>query len=206
MTTREANKNWYYVDVCYDDVKPRVHGPDPRENAGDMRHVNFLVSPSGLEGRYSKYYDYIDSLYDGYTYTKNSTPDMKDGQVVLNNGKPHYFTPRRKTRTRPVTPIPATRIPGSPLSAAPSTSTIITSIYVDTTTNQNLLQQHAPPAGENGNNGSSGSGSSGNNSQMQQFMKKMQSRAPILWKHVRVMRTTISAKRIPAAPAASTSA
>ena len=56
-----------------------------------MRHVNFLVSPSGLEGRYSKYYDYIDSLYDGYTYTKNKNPDVDDdGNVVLNNGKPHY--------------------------------------------------------------------------------------------------------------------
>lgn len=129
MTTGEANKNWYYVDVCYDDVNTECMAQTRVENAGDMRHVNFLVSPSGLEGRYSKYYDYIDSLYDGKTYTKNKEPDKDDkGNVILNNGKEHYLTPRRKTRTRNVTPIPATRIPGSPLSAAPSTSTIITSI------------------------------------------------------------------------------
>lgn len=30
MTTGEANKNWYYVDVCYDDVNTEWHGPDPR--------------------------------------------------------------------------------------------------------------------------------------------------------------------------------
>ena len=179
MTTGEANKNWYYVDVCYDDVNTECMAQTRVENAGDMRHVNFLVSPSGLEGRYSKYYDYIDSLYDGYTYTKNKNPDVDDdGNVVMNNGKPHYSYTRddNKNETR--------------YTDTCYEDTWFTSIcspiyfddnyfyYVDTTTNQNLYNNMRRQQAENGNSGSSGSGSSGNNSQMQQFMKKMQNQGP----------------------------
>lgn len=179
MTTGEANKNWYYVDVCYDDVNTECMAQTRVENAGDMRHVNFLVSPSGLEGRYSKYYDYIDSLYDGYTYTKNKKPDKDDaGNVVLNNGKSHYSYTRddNKNETR--------------YTDTCYEDTWFTSIcspiyfdnnyfyYVDTTTNQNLYNNMRRQQAENGNSGNSGSGSSGNNSQMQQFMKKMQNQGP----------------------------
>ena len=178
MTTGENNKNWYYVDVCYDDVNTECMAQTRVENAGDLRHVNFLVSPSGLEGRYSKYYDYIDSLYDGYTYTKNSTPDMKDGQVVLNNGKPHYSYTKAENKNE-------TRYTDTCYEDTWFTS-ICSPIYfdndyfyyVDTTTNQNLYNNMRRQQAENGNSGSSGSGSSGNNSQMQQFMKKMQSQGP----------------------------
>lgn len=45
MTTGEANKNWYYVDVCYDDVNTECMAQTRVENAGDMRHVNFLFLP-----------------------------------------------------------------------------------------------------------------------------------------------------------------
>lgn len=178
MTTGEANKNWYYVDVCYDDVNTECMAQTRVENAGDLRHVNFLVSPSGLEGRYSKYYDYIDSLYDGYTYTKNSTPDMKDGQVVLNNGKPHYSYTKTDNKNE------------KRYTDTCYEDTWFTSIcspiyfdnnyfyYVDTTTNQNLYNDMRRKQAENGDSGSSGSGSSGNNSQMQQFMKKMQNQGP----------------------------
>ena len=179
MTTGEANKNWYYVDVCYDDVNTECMAQTRVENAGDLRHVNFLVSPSGLEGRYSKYYDYIDSLYDGYTYTKNSTPDMKDGQVVLNNGKPHYSYTKAENKNE------------KRYTDTCYEDTWFTSIcspiyfdnnyfyYVDTTTNQNLYNDMRRQQSENGSSGSgSGSGSSGNNSQMQQFMKKMQNQGP----------------------------
>lgn len=178
MTTGEANKNWYYVDVCYDDVNTECMAQTRVENAGDMRHVNFLVSPSGLEGRYSKYYDYIDSLYDGYTYTKNSTPDMKDGQVVLNNGKPHYsYT---KTENKNETRYTDTCYEDTWFTSICSPIYFDNNYfyYVDTTTNQNLYNNMRRQQAENGNNGSSGSGSSGNNSQMQQFMKKMQSQGP----------------------------
>ena len=180
MTTGEANKNWYYVDVCYDDVNTECMAQTRVENAGDMRHVNFLVSPSGLEGRYSKYYDYIDSLYDGYTYTKNKNPDVDDdGNVVMNNGKPHYSYTRddNKNETR--------------YTDTCYEDTWFTSIcspiyfddnyfyYVDTTTNQNLYNNMRRQQAENGNSGSSGSGSSGSgSSQMQQFMKKMQNQGP----------------------------
>ena len=179
MTTGEANKNWYYVDVCYDDVNTECMAQTRVENAGDLRHVNFLVSPSGLEGRYSKYYDYIDSLYDAYTYTKNKEPDKDDkGNVILNNGKPHYSYTRddNKNETR--------------YTDTCYEDTWFTSIcspiyfddnyfyYVDTTTNQNLYNNMRRQQAENGNNGNSGSGSSGNNSQMQQFMKKMQNQGP----------------------------
>ena len=178
MTTGEANKNWYYVDVCYDDVNTECMAQTRVENAGDLRHVNFLVSPSGLEGRYSKYYDYIDSLYDGYTYTKNKDPDMKDGQVVLNNGKPHYSYTKAENKNE-------TRYTDTCYEDTWFTS-ICSPIYfddnyfyyVDTTTNQNLYNDMRRKQAENGDSGSSGSGSSGNNSQMQQFMKKMQNQGP----------------------------
>ena len=178
MTTGEANKNWYYVDVCYDDVNTECMAQTRVENAGDLRHVNFLVSPSGLEGRYSKYYDYIDSLYDGYTYTKNKDPDMKDGQVVLNNGKPHYSYTKADNKNE-------TRYTDTCYEDTWFTS-ICSPIYfddnyfyyVDTTTNQNLYNDMRRKQAENGDSGSSGSGSSGNNSQMQQFMKKMQNQGP----------------------------
>ena len=180
MTTGEANKNWYYVDVCYDDVNTECMAQTRVENAGDMRHVNFLVSPSGLEGRYSKYYDYIDSLYDGYTYTKNKEPDKDDaGNVVLNNGKPHYSYTKAENKNE-------TRYTDTCYEDTWFTS-ICSPIYfdnnyfyyVDTTTNQNLYNNMRRQQAENGNNGSSGSGSSGNNAQMmQQFMKKMQNQGP----------------------------
>ena len=179
MTTGEPNKNWYYVDVCYDDVNTECMAQTRVENAGDLRHVNFLVSPSGLEGRYSKYYDYIDSLYDGYTYTKNKEPDKDDaGNVVLNNGKPHYSYTKAENKNE-------TRYTDTCYEDTWFTS-ICSPIYfdnnyfyyVDTTTNQNLYNNMRRQQSENGNNGNSGSGSSGNNSQMQQFMKKMQNQGP----------------------------
>lgn len=179
MTTGEANKNWYYVDVCYDDVNTECMAQTRVENAGDLRHVNFLVSPSGLEGRYSKYYDYIDSLYDGYTYTKNKNRDVDDdGNVVLNNGKPHYSYTKAENKNE-------TRYTDTCYEDTWFTS-ICSPIYfdnnyfyyVDTTTNQNLYNNMRRQQSENGNNGNSGSGSSGNNSQMQQFMKKMQNQGP----------------------------
>lgn len=179
MTTGDPNKNWYYVDVCYDDVNTECMAQTRVENAGDLRHVNFLVSPSGLEGRYSKYYDYIDSLYDGYTYTKNKEPDKDDaGNVVLNNGKPHYSYTKTENKNE-------TRYTDTCYEDTWFTS-ICSPIYfdndyfyyVDTTTNQNLYNNMRRQQSENGNNGNSGSGSSGNNSQMQQFMKKMQNQGP----------------------------
>ena len=179
MTTGEANKNWYYVDVCYDDVNTECMAQTRVENAGDLRHVNFLVSPSGLEGRYSKYYDYIDSLYDGFTYTKNKDPDVDDdGNVVLNNGKPHYSYTKTENKNE-------TRYTDTCYEDTWFTS-ICSPIYfdndyfyyVDTTTNQNLYNNMRRQQAENGNSGNSGSGSSGNNSQMQQFMKKMQNQGP----------------------------
>ena len=179
MTTGEPNKNWYYVDVCYDDVNTECMAQTRVENAGDLRHVNFLVSPSGLEGRYSKYYDYIDSLYDGYTYIKNKEPDKNDdGSYVMNNGKPHYSYTKEDNKNE-------TRYTDTCYEDTWFTS-ICSPIYfddnyfyyVDTTTNQNLYNNMRRQQAENGNSGSSGSGSSGNNSQMQQFMKKMQSQGP----------------------------
>lgn len=179
MTTGEPNKNWYYVDVCYDDVNTECMAQTRVENAGDLRHVNFLVSPSGLEGRYSKYYDYIDSLYDGYTYIKNKEPDKDDkGNVILNNGKPHYTYTKADNKNE-------TRYTDTCYEDTWFTS-ICSPIYfdnnyfyyVDTTTNQNLYNNMRRQQAENGDSGSSGSGSSGNNSQMQQFMKKMQNQGP----------------------------
>lgn len=170
MTTGEANKNWYYVDVCYDDVNTECMAQTRVENAGDLRHVNFLVSPSGLEGRYSKYYDYIDSLYDGYTYTKNKEPDKDDKEhysyTRSDNPDEHRYTDTCYEDTW-FTSI-----------CSPIYFDDNYFYYVDTTTNQNLYNDMRRKQAENGDSGSSGSGSSGNNSQMQQFMKKMQNQGP----------------------------
>ena len=178
MTTGETNKNWYYVDVCYDDINTECMAQTRVENAGDLRHVNFLVSPSGLEGRYSKYYDYIDSLYDGYTYTKNSTPDMKDGQVVLNNGKPHYSYTRSNNPNEHRYEDTCYEDTWFTSICSPIYFDNNYFYYVDTTTNHNLFNNMRRQQAENGNSGNSGSGSSGNNPQMQQFMKKMQNQGP----------------------------
>ena len=180
MTTGEANKNWYYVDVCYDDVNTECMAQTRVENAGDLRHVNFLVSPSGLEGRYSKYYDYIDSLYDGYTYTKNKEPDKNDdGSYVMNNGKPHYsYT---KTENKNETRYTDTCYEDTWFTSICSPIYFDNNYfyYVDTTTNQNLYNNMRRQQSENGSSGSgSGSSSSGDKSQMQQFMKKMQNQGP----------------------------
>ncbi len=179
MTTGEANKNWYYVDVCYDDVNTECMAQTRVENAGDLRHVNFLVSPSGLEGRYSKYYDYIDSLYDGYTYTKNKEPDKNDdGSYVMNNGKPHYsYT---KTDNKNETRYTDTCYEDTWFTSICSPIYFDNNYfyYVDTTTNQNLYNNMRRQQSENGNSGNSGSSSSGDSSQMQQFMKKMQNQGP----------------------------
>lgn len=170
MTTGEANKNWYYVDVCYDDVNTECMAQTRVENAGDLRHVNFLVSPSGLEGRYSKYYDYIDSLYDGYTYTKNKEPDKDDKEhysyTRSDNPDEHRYTDTCYEDTW-FTSI-----------CSPIYFDDNYFYYVDTTTNQNLYNDMRRKQAENGDSGSSGSGSSGNNSQVQQFMKKMQNQGP----------------------------
>ena len=179
MTTDKDNKNWYYVDVCYDDVNTECMAQTRVENAGDLRHVNFLVSPSGLEGRYSKYYDYIDSLYDGYTYTKNKEPEKDDkGNVILNNGKPHYKYTRSDNPNEHRYEDTCYEDTWFTSICSPIYFDDNYFYYVDTTTNQNLYNDMRRKQAENGDSGSSGSGSSGNNSQMQQFMKKMQSQGP----------------------------
>ena len=179
MTTGEPNKNWYYVDVCYDDINTECMAQTRVENAGDLRHVNFLVSPSGLEGRYSKYYDYIDSLYDGYTYTKNKEPDVDDaGNVVMNNGKPHYSYTRSDNPNEHRYEDTCYEDTWFTSICSPIYFDNNYFYYVDTTTNHNLYNNMRRQQAENGNSGNSGSGSSGNNSQMQQFMKKMQNQGP----------------------------
>lgn len=179
MTTGEANKNWYYVDVCYDDINTECMAQTRVENAGDLRHVNFLVSPSGLEGRYSKYYDYIDSLYDGYTYTRNKEPDVDDaGNVVMNNGKPHYSYTRSDNLNEHRYKDTCYEDTWFTSICSPIYFDNNYFYYVDTTTNHNLYNNMRRQQAENGNSGNSGSGSSGNNSQMQQFMKKMQNQGP----------------------------
>ena len=179
MTTDEDNKNWYYVDVCYDDINTECMAQTRVENAGDLRHVNFLVSPSGLEGRYSKYYDYIDSLYDGYTYTKNKEPDVDDaGNVVMNNGKPHYSYTRSDNPNEHRYEDTCYEDTWFTSICSPIYFDNNYFYYVDTTTNHNLYNNMRRQQAENGNSGNSGSGSSGDKSQMQQFMKKMQNQGP----------------------------
>ena len=60
--------NWFYADVCYDDIYVECISQYRVEGDGAVNHSYFLVSPQTMGKMWADSIDYIDSLYDGYTY------------------------------------------------------------------------------------------------------------------------------------------
>ena len=91
QTTANA-KDWFYVDVCYDDISVECISQYRVEADGNLSHMNFLTSPKTIESLYKSSTDYIDSLYDGYTYVLTDEPYTNDdGEIVYNSdGTVHY--------------------------------------------------------------------------------------------------------------------
>ena len=59
---------WFYVDACYDDIYVECLAQYRAEAEGSVYHSYFLVSPQTMGKIWGDSIDYIDSLYDGYTY------------------------------------------------------------------------------------------------------------------------------------------
>ena len=91
QTTANA-KDWFYVDVCYDDISVECISQYRVEADGNLSHMNFLTSPKTIESLYKSSTDYIDSLYDGYDYVLTNEPYRDDDGNIVNNsdGSPHY--------------------------------------------------------------------------------------------------------------------
>ncbi len=60
--------NWFFVDTCYDDIYIECMTQYRAEVDGSVNHQYFLVSPQTMAKVWSGSIDYIDGLYDGYTY------------------------------------------------------------------------------------------------------------------------------------------
>ena len=91
-TSRNSSeKDWFYADVCYDDISVECISQYRVEADGNLSHMNFLTSPKTIESLYKSSTDYIDSLYDGYTYVQTEEPYTDDdGNIVYNSdGTPH---------------------------------------------------------------------------------------------------------------------
>ena len=86
-----SEKDWFYADVCYDDISVECISQYRVEADGNLSHMNFLTSPKTIESLYKSSTDYIDSLYDGYTYVQTEEPYTDDdGNIVYNSdGTPH---------------------------------------------------------------------------------------------------------------------
>lgn len=65
-----SDGEWFYTDVCYDDIYIECMSQYRGEAQGSIYHTYFLMSPQSIASLYEtgKSIDYIDSLYDGYTY------------------------------------------------------------------------------------------------------------------------------------------
>lgn len=65
-----SDGEWFYTDVCYDDIYIECMAQYRGEAQGSIYHTYFLMSPQSIAALYQKgnSIDYIDSLYDGYTY------------------------------------------------------------------------------------------------------------------------------------------
>ena len=86
-TSRNSSeKDWFYADVCYDDISVECISQYRVEADGNLSHMNFLTSPKTIESLYKSSTDYIDSLYDGYTYVQTEEPYTDDdGNIVYNS-------------------------------------------------------------------------------------------------------------------------
>ena len=77
----KANGEWFYTDVCYDDIYVECMAQYRGEVQGSIYHTYFLMSPQSIAKLYEKgkSIDYIDSLYDGYVY---EVAKDADGNII----------------------------------------------------------------------------------------------------------------------------
>lgn len=76
-----SNGDWFYTDACYDDIYIECMSQYRGETQGSIYHTYFLMSPQSIASLYEtgKCLDYIDSLYDGYTY---EIAKDEDGNII----------------------------------------------------------------------------------------------------------------------------
>ena len=93
----KSNGEWFYTDVCYDDIYIECMAQYRGEAQGSIYHTYFLMSPQSIAALYEKgkSIDYIDSLYDGYDYVIEYTKDADGNDVVvpsenIDKDKPYY--------------------------------------------------------------------------------------------------------------------
>ena len=77
----KADGEWFYTDVCYDDIYVECMAQYRGEAQGSIYHTYFLMSPQSIAKLYEKgkSIDYIDSLYDGYVY---EVAKDADGNII----------------------------------------------------------------------------------------------------------------------------
>lgn len=77
----KENGEWFYTDVCYDDIYVECMAQYRGEAQGSIYHTYFLMSPQSIAKLYEKgkSIDYIDSLYDGYVY---EVAKDADGNII----------------------------------------------------------------------------------------------------------------------------
>lgn len=89
----KANGEWFYTDVCYDDIYVECMAQYRSEAQGSIYHTYFLMSPQSIAKLYEKgkSIDYIDSLYDGYVY---EVAKDADGNIIpsenVDSSKEYY--------------------------------------------------------------------------------------------------------------------
>lgn len=89
----KENGEWFYTDVCYDDIYVECMAQYRGEAQGSIYHTYFLMSPQSIAKLYEKgkSIDYIDSLYDGYVY---EVAKDADGNIIpsenVDSGKTYY--------------------------------------------------------------------------------------------------------------------
>ena len=89
----KADGEWFYTDVCYDDIYVECMAQYRGEAQGSIYHTYFLMSPQSIAKLYEKgkSIDYIDSLYDGYVY---EVAKDADGNIIpsenVDSSKEYY--------------------------------------------------------------------------------------------------------------------
>ena len=89
----KENGEWFYTDVCYDDIYVECMAQYRGEAQGSIYHTYFLMSPQSIAKLYEKgkSIDYIDSLYDGYVY---EVAKDADGKIIpsenVDSSKKYY--------------------------------------------------------------------------------------------------------------------
>ena len=91
----KADGEWFYTDVCYDDIYVECMAQYRGEVQGSIYHTYFLMSPQSIAKLYEKgkSIDYIDSLYDGYVYevAKDADGNIIPSENVSSDKK--YYDP-----------------------------------------------------------------------------------------------------------------